>query len=266
MRLACQEGLAPGKDAAEKFANIKRAGYEGVEVGGRGLVDRLKEVKAASKAAGIPVSTVCAGYGGCPLDASPAERQKALDDIRRILDAAAALKAVGMIFVPIFGGPRVPDLSPWMKPAELEDELVVKIMDGLADHAMKAGTLLILEPLNGYETHFVKTLGHAVRLCERVNKPKGLKMMADFFHMGLEERNVADSIRAAGKWICHVHLADHPRILPGCGNSDFKKGFAALREIGYKNYMALECGVPDPDKMAALKKTATFLKAQMPKK
>lgn len=263
MKLACQEGLAPGKSAGEKFANIKKAGYKGVEVGGWGLVDRLKEVKAASKAAGIPVSTVCAGYGGCALDANPVERQKAVDDIKKILDAAAELGAVGMIFVPIFGPARVPDLSPWMKPTELEDELVVTIMDGLADHAAKAGTLLILEPLNGYETHFVKTLAHAVRLCERVNKPKGLKMMADFFHMGLEERSVADSIKAAGKWICHVHLADHPRILPGYGNSDFKKGFAALKEVGYKNYMALECGIPDPDKMAALKKTAKFLREQM---
>lgn len=263
MKLACQEGLSPGKTSSERFENIKKAGYEGVEIGGGGVKDRVKELKAASKGAGIPVSTVCAGYGGCPLDSSLVERQRAIDDIQRILDGAAELGAVGMIFVPIFGGPRVPDLSPWMKPTELEDELVVKIMDGLADHAAKAGTLLILEPLNGYETHFVKTLAHAVRLCERVNKPKGLKMMADFFHMELEELSVADSICAAGKWICHVHLADNPRVLPGYGNSDFKPGFAALKEIKYKNFMALECGVPDPDKMAALKKTAKFLKAQM---
>ncbi|OQB37133.1 MAG: hypothetical protein BWY06_02529 [Candidatus Latescibacteria bacterium ADurb.Bin168] len=88
-------------------------------------------------------------------------------------------------------------------------------------------------------------------------------MMADFFHMGLEEPDVAASIKAAGKWLCHVHLSDHPRILPGYGHSDFKKGFAALKSIGYASFMALECGCPDADKMKAITKTAKFLKAQM---
>lgn len=263
MKLACQEGLAPGKDAAERFANIKKAGYEGVEVGGGGLADRAKEVKAASKASGLPVSTICAGYGGCPLDASPAERQKAADDVRKLLDIGGELGVVGLIFVPIFGGPRIPDLSPWKTAQEAEKDLLVAILGPLAAHAVKAGTKVLLEPLNGYETHLIKKTADGVDICERVNNPKGLTLMLDFFHMGLEEPDVAASIRKAGKWVDHIHLSDHPRILPGYGHSDFKKGFAALKEIGFKNYMALECGVPDPDKMAALTKTAKFLKAQM---
>jgi sugar phosphate isomerase/epimerase len=168
-----------------------------------------------------------------------------------------------MIFVPIFGGPRIGDLSPWKNAVELEKDLLVELLSGWADHAIAAKTLVILEPLNGYETHLIKKLSDGVDICERVNKPAGLKMMADFFHMGLEEPDVAASIKAAGKWICHVHLSDHPRILPGNGHNDFKKGFAALKEIGFAGYMALECGCPDPDQMAAISKTAKFLKAQM---
>jgi len=263
MKLACQEGLVPGANLGEKLANLQKAGYEGMEVGGGGLANRVKEIKDAAASSPVKVVSVCAGYGGCPLDAGRTEREKAGEDVKRILDATAEIGAVGMIFVPIFGGPRIGDLSPWKTAVELEKDLLVKLLEGWSEHAAKAGTLVILEPLNGYETHLIKKLADAVDICERVNNPKGLKMMADFFHMELEEQNVAASIRAGGKWICHVHLADHPRILPGYGNSDFKKGFAALKEIGFSNYMALECGVPDPDRMGALTKTAKFLRAQM---
>ena len=263
MKLACQEGLVPGANLGEKLANLERAGYEGIEFWGGNLWDRVKEINDACASSRIKPSSVCAGYGGCPLGAEPAERQRASDDIARLLDATGKIGAVGLIVVPIFGPPRVPDLSPWKTAAELEDELLVTLMDTWADRAIDAGTLVLLEPLNGYETHLVKTLSHAVRLVERVNKPKGLKIMADFFHMELEELDVAAAIREAGDWIAHVHLADHPRQLPGYGNSDFRKGFAALKGIGYSNYMALECGIPDPDPMAALTKTAKFLKAQM---
>jgi len=263
MKLACQEGLAPGKSLGERLENLHKAGYEGIEFGGGGLVDRVREIKAALASSPVKPATICAGYGGCPLDSDPAGRQRASDDIKRLLDAGGEIGVVGLVFVPIFGGPRIGDLSPWKSTIELEKDLLVKLLEGWADHAARANTLVILEPLNGYETHLIKKLADAVDICERVNNPKGLKMMADFFHMELEEQNVAASIRAAGKWIAHVHLADHPRILPGYGNSDFKKGFAALKEIGYANYMALECGIPDPDRMAALTKTAKFLKAQM---
>ncbi|MBS7648555.1 sugar phosphate isomerase/epimerase, partial [Candidatus Bathyarchaeota archaeon] len=48
----------------------------------------------------------------------------------------------------------------------------------------------------------------------------------------------------AGGYIMHVHLADSNRLLPGYGHTDFKSGFLSLKKIGYKNFMALECGIP----------------------
>jgi sugar phosphate isomerase/epimerase len=83
--------------------------------------------------------------------------------------------------------------------------------------------------------------------------------MADFFHMSLEERNIPESIEAAGEYIRHVHLADSTRELPGYGHTDFADGFAALRRIGYRDYMALECRVPGPGEVE-LPKSATYMK------
>lgn len=263
MKLACQESMAPGATFEEKLSNLQEAGYEGVEMWGGGLVDRLDEVKRATRKASMPVSTVCAGFRGTPLSNDPDVRKQAADDIKMLLDAAGELDAVGLIFVPIFGGPQINDLSPWKNAVELEREFLVDLLGDWSEHARKAGTLLLLEPLNRYETHLIKRLRDGVEICEQVNNPKGLKIMADFFHMSIEERDIPASIAAAGDWIAHIHLADSTRELPGYGHTDFAAGFAALRDIDFSGYMALECGIPGEDKLAELTKSAQYLIASM---
>ena len=40
MKLACQESLAPGRNLREKFENLKRYGFEAVELSGEKLGER----------------------------------------------------------------------------------------------------------------------------------------------------------------------------------------------------------------------------------
>ena len=67
--------------------------------------------------------------------------------------------------------------------------------------------------------------------------------MADFFHMGIEEVDLAASIRAGGELVAYVHVADSNRLQPGKGHLDFTPGFAALKEVGYDGYLGIECRV-----------------------
>lgn len=261
MKLACQEGMAPGASLEEKLDNLEKYGYEGIEFGGRGLWDRVDEVNRACAKSRVKASSICAGFSGCLLDTDPNERKKAMDDIKRLLSVAADINAVGLIMVPIFGGPRVPNLQPYKSAVEIEKELLTVLMDDLGQHAARAGSILLLEPLNRYETHLVRSLKDGVEVCERVGNPN-VKIMADFFHMSLEERNTAESIVNAGKWIAHVHLADSTRQLPGYGHTDWRAGFNALNEIGFQGYMALECGIPG-DAKEELPKSAAFMRQQM---
>ncbi|MCS7064921.1 MAG: sugar phosphate isomerase/epimerase [Fimbriimonadales bacterium] len=262
MKLACQEGLVPGNSLPERLERLQAWGYEGIEFWGGGLKERLPEVQSALRNSPVRASTVCAGFRGSPLDADPRERERACQDIKELLYVAADIGAVGLIFVPIFGGPRIPDLRPLASPEQLEFDLLCLLLDDLAKTAEAAGALLLLEPLNRYETHFIRRLEQAVAICEKVAHPN-LKIMADFFHMSIEEADIPTAIRQAGRWIAHVHLADSNRLLPGQGHTDFRSGFAALKEIGYTGYMALECGVAG-DPLVELPKAAQFLKAQIP--
>jgi sugar phosphate isomerase/epimerase len=262
MKLACQEGMVPGASFAEKLDNAALYGYEGVELSGRGLLERLGEVEAALSGHSVRVSTICAGFRGSPLGVDRAERQQALDDIRALLEAAGRLKAVGLIAVPIFGPPRLPDLSPWKTAVELEYELLAVEWSMLAEHARKMGTLLLLEPLNRYETHLIRRLEQGVEVLRRVENP-GTALMADFFHMSIEEADIAAALRENAAHVAHIHLADSNRMQPGQGHTDFRKPFQVLKEVGYTGYMALECGISGADRGLALKECSEYLKEAM---
>jgi len=270
MKLACQEGMAPSGTLQEKLDYLAEYGYEGIEFWGAQFVDtdtdgmrkeRVAEVRRLTENHRVKPSTICAGYRGALLDADRHQRELAVHDIETLLYAAGEIGAVGVIVVPIFGSPRIPDLTPYATALELEAELLCKLLEPLSKVAEKAGSYILLEPLNRYETHYMNRLEQAANICHRVGSPN-LKLMADFFHMNIEERDIPAAIRGAKEYLAHVHLADSNRLLPGYGHTDFRSGFAALREIGYTGYMALECGIPG-DPREELPKCAHYLRAQM---
>ncbi len=102
--------------------------------------------------------------------------------------------------------------------------------------------LCLLEPLNRYETHLVRTVEHAIEIVKKVNST-GIRVMADFFHMSIEEAKIDETIEKGKDFIHHIHLADSNRLLPGYGHTDFRARFSLLKKIGYSKYMAIECRI-----------------------
>ncbi len=258
MKLAVQEAMAPGASFAEKFQSAHSLGFEGLEVNWLSVLERLDEMRAALESSPVRVSTVCGSGRHDILCLDRTERDGRLAEIRRLLDGAAALGAVGLIVVPIRTGVRFPDLSPLITERDLMARMAVAILKDLAGYAADKGVCLLLEPLIRYETPFIRRLEEARAICEEVQSP-GLALMADFFHMNTEEADVPRSIRQTGQWLRHVHLADSNRMTPGTGHTDFHAGFRALSDIGFDGYMALECGF-GPDRPAELRRTVSYLR------
>lgn len=259
MKLAVQENLLPGGDFQEKIINAERFGFEGVEVWGGELAARVDEIKSSIGTSKIKISTVCSGYPGDLLGADRKARETAIQGIKDRLRICADLGGVGVITVPTFGKPKIPDLYPWRPDVrDIERQILIEECRILGDYAEDVGCYVILEPINRYETHFMNTVSQAVELCKTIGK-ENVKMMADFFHMNIEEADIPSSIEAASDLLVHVHLADSNRVLPGYGHTDFKRPFEALKRIGYRNFMALECRIPgDPE--VELPKCVGYLK------
>ena len=134
----------------------------------------------------------------------------------------------------------------------------MSILRPLAKEAADLGVCILIEPLIRYESDFPKDLCEAASICDEIDSA-GMKLMADFFHMNVEEADIGASLEAVARHLRHVHLADSNRQVPGQGHTDFVSGFRTLRKIGFDGYAALECSVAEP-RHHTLEETAHFLR------
>lgn len=264
MKLACQEHLIPGANLIEKWDFAQRAGFDGIELRGHGdfqFQARLEELRAARRA-GVVMPSVCVIMSHFIGDFNAALRRDAIANMKSLLSVIAEAGGQGAVTPAAFGlhSNRLPPFKAPRSPEE-DRNVLLEGLSQLGEHAAREGVFVYLEPLNRYEDHMLNTLDQAVALCRELGHP-AVKVMGDFFHMSIEEADLAASIRRAGSQLVHMHLADSNRIQPGKGHTDFAAPFAALKAIGFSGYMALECGlVGEP--AAVLAETARYLRSHM---
>ena len=128
-------------------------------------------------------------------------------------------------------------------------------LDELAAHARGHGAPLLYEPINRYETNLINSIVAGAEFV-RPLASGNVKLLADLFHMNIEEQDLPAAIRAATGCIGHVHLADSNRRPAGMGHTDFAPIAAALKETGYDGYLSAEA-LPFPDPLQAATQTMT---------
>src|SRR5690606_36618080 len=138
----------------------------------------------------------------------------------------------------------------WMTAYELQMEMLHQHVRTMEDFAYALDVELYVEPINRYETRFLNRLEQAAALTRRRNHPS-VKIVADLFHMALDEADIPAAIAAHGDQIGHVHLVDSNRRLPGQGRTDFAAAASALNAAGYTGWAAFECGNPSQNAPAA---------------
>jgi len=104
--------------------------------------------------------------------------------------------------------------------------------------------IIAIEPLNRYETYFIRTVDQALKLIKEVNMPDFIKIALNTFHMNIEEKDISQAIRKAGDNLINIHLSDSNRGVIGSGNIEWKSIIRALKEINYDKkddrYITLE--------------------------
>jgi sugar phosphate isomerase/epimerase len=256
--------MAPGANFTEKCRNLADLGYDGIEITNQYALSDCAMIKQAAKETGIrPVLTSCGG--ACLVDPRKDEREKGVQLLIQHLEVCAEVGALGVIHPPLIalkmhiGGhrERIPDLSPLAPTVNLERGLLVALYQRVCKRAEELGTYIIIEPLNRYEQWWPCTLADGAAICKEVGSPN-CKIMADYFHMHIEETDIGKAIAETVDLIVNVHIADSTRQTPGTGLTDFKPGFRSLKKGGYPYYLGLECGVPGDDKAKELKRAAQY--------
>jgi D-psicose/D-tagatose/L-ribulose 3-epimerase len=160
-----------------------------------------------------------------------------------------------LVVVPTF---RV---EPDPKGPEAELERAAATITAAAGASAGGDAVIALEALNRYETHLLRTLDDAEQLRRRIDLPN-VELMADVFHMNIEEDSIAAALRRHAAHIVHVHLADNQRREPGSGQLDFASVFDTLDAVQYAGSLAMEF-VPATD--AAMRAGREWVQEQLQK-
>jgi len=231
-------------DSVKLFPKFKKWGFETLElpIEDPSHIDAAK-VRAAADKAGIAIGTVCACMGpGRDFRGSAADQKTATTYIKTLIDQAVILGAhsiIGPIYsvVGLIGAH-----SDEEKKAHFD--LVVKNLKPLAKYAEEKGILLCIEPLNRFETDFLNTCDQGLKLVKAVGS-KAVKLHLDTFHMNIEEKDQAASIRKAGAHLGHFHACGCDRGTPGGDHIDWKNIVKALKDINYKGDVVIESFTTD---------------------
>lgn len=242
---------------ADAFQKAESLGFDAVEIFAPGpdAVDR-DELRSLIQQTGRSVAAVGTGAGavkhGLTLsDGDSSRRQQAVEFVKSMIDFGAEFDAPAIIgsMQGRWGG----EVSRDEALKYLSDSLEV-----LGEHAASKDVVLIYEPLNRYETNLFNTIAEGVEVLGNL-QTDNVRLLADLFHMNIEESNVADAIRAGGQHLAEIHFVDSNRWAAGYGHTDFEPIVAALKEIDFSGVLAVE-SFPKPDSMAAATKTIEAIK------
>jgi sugar phosphate isomerase/epimerase len=263
MKIGTQNQSFFPENIKEKFQYILETGFDAFEIDGKFLVDNLGEVKEAILTTGLSVPTACGGYSGWIGDFDEERRKNGLKEIKQILEALQEIGGKGIV-VPAAWGMFTYRLPPMDSPRSKEDDwkAVSDSLTVLDQAAKETGTTIFLEPLNRYQDHMINTLADARRYIEE-NQLENVKIIADFYHMNIEEDGISEALHQHRDLVGHVHLADNHRFQPGSGSIDFGKHFNQLKEDGYEGYLMIECRVRGNDPESEYKKALSHLKKSL---
>lgn len=169
------------------------------------------------------------------------------DYLRHVVDVAATVGS------PVVGGPAYSSVGRTWRMSEAQrrgafDELRTNL-GPVAEHAMAAGVLVAVEPLNRYETSLINTVDQAVEALDGLPR-EGVGILLDIYHMNIEEQDVPAAIRRAGDRTAHVQVCGNDRGAPGRDHHDWPGIVAALEDVGYTGPLCIESFTGDNDAIA----------------
>ena len=217
---------------------IKRAGYDGVEIPVfEGTPAEYKSIGARLDGLGLRRTAVgiVPSPEANPMSLNLATREAGVDHLKWMVECCAEA-GVELLCGP-FHGPL--GVFTGQGPTARELEVLADSHRKMARFAHDAGVKLSVEPLNRFECYALNTMAQSKALVEEVGFP-GYGCLFDTFHANIEERGLGAAIRTAGPAINHVHFSENDRGTPGRGHINYTEVTAALKEIGYDDWIVIE--------------------------
>jgi sugar phosphate isomerase/epimerase len=241
----------------QNIKDMKDFGYEGVDLFvNRKTDDELKEIRKMFADGGVEINTYLAIFlaeAGVKLsEIDSAKRKRDVDLFMEQIDKAKLMGANSIALGFIRGGIGENDTY---------DDCAKRLAESLdivGEHADKQGIIIGLEPINRYELNFLNDVPETVNFIKE-HSFKGVGILADTFHMNIEDASFRESILSAKGMISNIHAPGSHRRATGSGHLDYDEIFIALQDINYQGYITLEA-FAEPDAITCAKQSAEFIR------
>lgn len=229
------------------------AGYDFIELHvQRDLVPEAPEANFAPLRAAIQASPLPALGANCFLPGKLKVVGPAVDPAAQDRYAEVALHRaaeVGMRFI-VLGSGGARGVPEGFDHGEARKQFV-DFARRAGTFAVRAGVVIVLEPLNRAEVNFLNHTAEGADLVREIAHP-GVQLLVDSWHWSQEQEGPADILAGAGLYR-HTHVATHGRrAIPGVEPTDYAVFFRALKDCGYDGTCAVEGLSKDPAAEARL--------------
>jgi hydroxypyruvate isomerase len=242
------EPIFRGMDLSQTMQKVADAGYQGFEFGEWRAQDAAAITKLKNKL-GIECACLVGNRAVNPKGMTlvdPADREAFLAEIRASTEAAKRFETTRLVTLTgneLAGVPR-----------GAQHKSIVEGLKRAHDVVAPHGVTLIVEPLNTLVNHQGYYLDHtpeAFQIMREVASPN-VKILFDIYHVQIMDGNLIETIRKNIASIGHFHVGDVPgRHEPGTGEINYTNVFRAIRETGFRDFVAMEY-MPSKDPMTTL--------------
>ncbi len=236
--LAACEWIFGARDFPRTVSRLAASGYDAIEIVGEPKRQDLEELQGPLDSSGLRVSGTTAHSQ--PMD----ERDLAHPDrdVRRLavayyqgcVELAAKLEAPTIGLLPSAEG-RLGPISSYRR----EWKLAVEAAREVAYFAGEHQVTVAIEPLNRYEAFLVNRVEQALAFVEEVDVV-GTGIVADLFHMNIEEADPGAALAQAEGRLLEIHLADSNRRGLGHGHLPLESLLAVATKVDFDGAYVME--------------------------
>jgi len=239
-------------DLGKSFRSAAALGYDSVELFTEGPeAGNPGEIESLLEETNLTIGAVGTGAGKVLRGLSLTDPSK---DIR---EQARAFIGEMIAFGARFGAPAIIGSMQGSHGGDVSREealgWLAEALEDLGDTSTAAGVKLIYEPLNRYETNLFNRFTEAADFLDGLST-NGVTLLADLFHMNIEEADISATLREGARHIGHVHFADSNRRPVGCGHTEMGPIAETLKSLGYEGCVSAEA-FAWPDSEAAARQT-----------
>ncbi len=253
------------EDLYKNILKVSKFNYDGIELAVKKSNSiNFKEVRKLIEKNDLKVIAVGTGQvfhdeGLSFTDTSRSIRNGAIQRVKEIIDIASYFNS--SIIIGLIRG-RI-SYSDNHNKLRIAERRIFECLEKCLCYSSNKNIKFLIEPINRYETNIFNKIEDIAFFLKRFEGKLDLKrigILADTFHMNIEEPIIEESINNHAELISHIHLADSNRLAPGFGHLDFFEIMKVLKKNKYEGFLSFEI-FPYPDSDTAAKKALEFMKS-----